>query len=129
MPDGSVRCEHTIKRGIGLVRQETNRTITAAEFESLWPRTAGRRLTKTRRRIRHGELLWEIDHIRELEVHLAEVELPSATTPIEIPPWLKPHISREVTHEPAFTNYELARQAIARVAVDERRPQGGLRPP
>ena len=40
--DGSVIYTHTIKRGMGLVRQETERTIGQQEFDNLWPRTAGR---------------------------------------------------------------------------------------
>jgi hypothetical protein len=32
-------------------------------------------------------------------------------TPLEIPPWLAPFVEREVTDEPAFRNFELARRA------------------
>jgi len=109
---GEVHYQHTIKEGAGLVRRETNRSITAAEFESLWPRTAGRRLTKTRWRVREGDVVWEIDHIEDPEVDLAEVELPRADAQVEIPPWLSPRIVREVTDDPAFTNYELAMRLV-----------------
>ncbi len=107
-PDGSVVCTHTIKSGAGLVRQETEQTITEQEFERVWPRTAGRRLRKNRYLVRDGSLTWEIDEYDDLDLVLADVELPSADTSITIPPWLAPCIVREVTEEPEYRNYELA---------------------
>ncbi len=107
-PDGAVTCTHTVKTGVGLVRSETEREISHEEFESLWPRTAGRRLTKTRYRINEDDLVWEIDDYDNIDLVLAEVELPSPDTKVTIPPWLAPHILREVTDDPDYQNYELA---------------------
>jgi len=106
--DGSVEHIHTVKSGIGLVRQEIERGIDAETFAREWPRTIGRRLEKVRTRISVGDRLWEIDQFTQIPLVLAECELPSADAPLEIPDWLAPFIVREVTEEPAFRNAELA---------------------
>lgn len=107
-PDGSVKLTHTVKTGAGLVRHETERSITPAEFEALWPRTEGRRLRKTRHRVADGDLEWEIDEFDDVDLVLAEVEIPTADTPVTIPAWLAPHMVREVTDEREYRNYEIA---------------------
>ena len=109
--DGSVEHIHTIKSGVGLVRQETERSIDAETFAREWPRTVGRRLEKVRTRISVGDRVWEIDQFTHIPLVLAECELPSTDTPLDIPDWLAPFIVREVTEEPAFRNAELALQS------------------
>ena len=111
--DGSVICTHTLKRGIGLVREELQRTITTAQFERVWGDPATFRLRKTRYRVEAGDRLWEIDDFDDFDVVLAEVELPAADAEATIPPWLADHIVREVTDEPAFTNHAIARRLAA----------------
>ncbi len=106
--DGAVRCTHTIKSGQGLVRQERERQLDAAEFEKMWVRTEGRRLRKTRYTVTEGERVWEVDVYDELDLALAEVELPAADAAAPPPAWLAPHIVREVTDEPEYTNAEIA---------------------
>ena len=110
-PDGRVEHVHTVKRGTGLVREETERAMTAEEFAREWPRTAGRRLAKVRTKVRDGDRTWEVDRFDGLPLVLAECELPAPDAPLVIPPWLASWIDREVTEEPAFRNYELARRA------------------
>lgn len=110
-PDGSESFVHTVKRGTGLVREETERAMDPAEFAREWPRTEGARLRKERTRIVDGSRTWEVDRFLDLPVVLAECELPAADTPLEVPPWLAPFVEREVTEEPAFRNFELARRA------------------
>jgi CYTH domain-containing protein len=61
--------------------------------------------------VRDGDRVWEVDRFLGLPVVLAECELPSADAPLSVPPWLAPWIDREVTEEPAYRNYELARRA------------------
>ena len=107
-PDGAPVYTLTVKTGLGLVRREDERTISAQEFSELWPRTANRRLAKTRYRVEDGGLVWEIDRYHGLDLVLAEVELPSAETKIAVPGWLHLHIVREVTDEPQYQNYEIA---------------------
>ncbi len=107
-PDRSVVCTFTVKRGSGLIRSENERTIDETEFDRLWGLTTGRRLYKVRYRCPHADLVWEIDAYENLELVLAEVELLAPDTPAKPPPWLEPHVVREVTDEPQYTNYELA---------------------
>ena len=99
---------HTIKSGIGLVRQEIERSIDSETFAREWPRTIGRRLEKVRTRVSVGDRVWEIDQFTQIPLVLAECELPSTDAPLNIPDWLAPFIVREVTEEPAFRNAELA---------------------
>ena len=110
-PDGTVEFVHTLKRGVGLVREEVERTIGQAEFDREWPRTAGRRLRKVRTRIAHGRHVWEVDRFLDLPVLLAECELEHPDEHLDVPAWLAPVVLREVTEEPAFRNSELARRA------------------
>ncbi len=107
-PDGVARCFHTIKRGHGLVREEVERAIDEATFARAWARTAGRRLRKTRWVVPHGERTWEVDAFEELDLVMAEVELPSADTEAPLPPWLAPHVVREVTEDARYRNFVLA---------------------
>ena len=107
-PDGTVTYTHTVKRGVGLVRQEIERELTPDEFKRLWPRTAGRRLSKTRTKVPDGNLVWEIDDYDALDLFIAEVELPAADTKVTVPDWLAPHVIREVTGEPEYGNHEIA---------------------
>jgi CYTH domain-containing protein len=120
--DGRVECAHTVKRGAGLVREETEVPITEEAFARAWPRTEGRRLSKRRTRVREGALTWEVDVFAGLPLVLAECEIPTADTPLSMPAWLLPEVVREVTHEPAFRNYEIARRTAA--AHGAPRPEG-----
>ena len=106
--DGSTIYTHTIKRGLGLIRQETEREISQQEFQKLWPGTEGRRLTKTRYFVKEDENLWEVDDFDDLDVVMAEIELAEPDTPITLPDWLKACLIREVTEEPAYRSYYLA---------------------
>ena len=107
-PDGRLKHVHTIKRGLGLVREETERELSPEEFAELWPRTEGRRILKTRHKVPAGELTWEVDAFLDRNLVLAEVELSSPTQAVEPPPWLAPYVLREVTNDPRYRNYALA---------------------
>jgi CYTH domain-containing protein len=115
---GAVRCVHTTKRGAGMVREELERAIDEAEFERLWPRTAGRRIVKTRYRVGHRGHVWEVDRFRDLPIMMVEVELPSADAAADPPAWLAPCLGREVTFDPRYRNAALA---IHGVPADEGR--------
>lgn len=106
--DGSIIYTHTIKRGLGLIRQENEREISPQEFNKHWPRTEGRRLTKTRYFVTDDDQLWAVDDFQGLEVVMAEIELPTPNTQITIPDWLKACLIREVTEETAYRSYHLA---------------------
>lgn len=109
-PDGSVLFTHTVKKGTGMVRIRRERAIPRETFQRAWSRTAGRRLTKRRYAIEPAGHLWQIDVFDDLDVVLAEVELPSPVTPLKLPDWLAPQVIREVTEEPVYRNYNLARE-------------------
>ncbi len=111
--DGSITCHHTIKQGVGLVREEWQQTISEDVFESVWNDPSIARLRKVRYQVREGALVWEIDDFHELNVVLAEVELPTAQTQVEPPGWLRRHIQRDVTGEKAYYNFTLAQQILA----------------
>jgi CYTH domain-containing protein len=97
-----------VKVGTGLVRAEYEEEIAPGEFERLWPLTAGARVRKRRYRVPDGELVWEIDEFLDRELWLAEIELPSADTEVEVPEWLAPYVVRDVTGEPEYSNLRLA---------------------
>jgi adenylate cyclase len=104
------RCEfvHTRKSGEGLVREESERTITREDFDAMWPMTAGRRIRKVRHRVREGALVWEIDEFLDWPLRMAEVELPDESTPVVPPAWLRAVLGPEVTHDPRYRNSSLA---------------------
>lgn len=109
--DGRVVLIHTLKQGVGLVRQEVEREITPEAFERDWPATQGARLRKTRHRVPDAAtgLVWEIDVFDQPPgLVLAEVELPEARHPSSPPAWLAPFIEREVTDDPRYTNRAIA---------------------
>ena len=106
--DGTQTFTHTVKSGLGLVRSERERSLSASEFEAIWPATTGRRLLKTRLRIDVEGQIWEIDAFSDRALVLAEAEIPTVETALSIPEWLQPRIIREVTEEGAFRNFHLA---------------------
>ena len=99
----------TIKIGADVVRTELEDETTAEVFAAMWPLTEGKRLTKRRHRVPAGDLAWEIDEFTDRQLVLAEIELPSADTVIEVPDWLAPYVEREVTTDATYLNWALAR--------------------
>lgn len=110
-PDGSTKFFHTVKRGLGLVREEREIELAESVFTDLWPQTEGRRINKSRLRVPVGDQIWEIDQFLGIDLVLAEAELPSMETELVLPAWLQARVIREVTEEPAFRNFELARSS------------------
>jgi CHAD domain-containing protein/CYTH domain-containing protein len=105
----ATRFYRTIKAGSGLARTELEDEISADLFERLWPLTEGRRVRKRRYRIPEGECVWEIDEFLDRELFVAEVELPTLETTVDVPEWLRPHVLREVTEDSEYKNEKLAR--------------------
>jgi adenylate cyclase len=97
------------KRGEGLVRSEREQEIAGRRFRALWPGTAGRRVRKRRYRVPGATHVWEVDEFLDRTLVLAEVELRRADEEAPLPPWLAPHVVREVTLEPDYRNWALAR--------------------
>ncbi len=107
--DGTTTLLRTVKLGTGVARTEVEEETTADVFEVLWGLTKGRRVRKRRYEVEEGGLTWQIDEFLGRNLVLAEVELPSAELRPALPPWLEPHVVREVTGEPQFVNLNLAR--------------------
>jgi len=63
------------------------------------------RLEKTRHRLSHGGLIWEVDVFAGDNAGLvvAEVEIPSADTAVQVPAWA----GEEVTSDPRYYNANL----------------------
>lgn len=98
----------TVKSGGDLQRSECEIELTPQQFQQLWPATAGRRVEKTRYRIRCGCELIELDiyegalaGLCVAEVEFASVEASAAFAP---PAWL----GREVTRDARYKNRCLA---------------------
>ena len=102
------RCTRTVKLGTGVVRAEFEEELAESEFARLWPLTEGARLRKRRYLVSDGELVWEIDEFLDRELWLAEIELPTADTPVELPDWLAPYVEREVTDDAQYSNLRIA---------------------
>jgi adenylate cyclase len=99
----------TVKSGPGLVRTVEEIAIDERRFESLWPLTDGRRVTKTRHLVRlDGGLEAELDVYSGAHDGLltAEIEFPTleASREFEPPAWL----GRELTDDARFANQALA---------------------
>ena len=106
--NGKEELLRTIKEGTGITRLEVEEPVPAEVFARLWPLTEGRRIRKRRHRVKDGDLTWEIDEFPDRNLVVAEVELPSPSTEVTPPDWLRPHVLREVTDDPAYSNYRLA---------------------
>lgn len=100
----------TVKTGIGLVRGEEEWEI--ANFDALWPLTAGRQVLKTRYFIPLGELTVELDvYEGELDgLVTAEVEFSdeASARAFSPPAWL----GRDVTEDKRYGNRVLAVEGI-----------------
>jgi adenylate cyclase len=94
----------TIKAGQGLSREETEVEIGETTYRKL----AGNNPSVTKVRCTFGR--WEVDRFlfQHNGLMLAEVELENEDEVVEPPDWLKQFIIREVTHEPAYLNQNLA---------------------
>lgn len=106
---GETRWYRTVKGGNGLVRLELEDQIDRDLFDALWPLTSGRRVHKRRYLVRDGNTEWTIDDFLDRPLTLAEVELAHPDDAPQPPPWLAPHVDREVTGDPTYDNARLAR--------------------
>jgi len=107
-PDGRVEWTRTVKVGTGISRVEVEEDTPPMLFETLWPLTAHARVEKVRYEVAAGAYVWQVDVFLDRELLLAEIELPSADTPVTFPAWLAPCVMREVTGDPAYVNANLA---------------------
>jgi CYTH domain-containing protein len=108
MRTGSKPPRLTIKSGRGEVRTEVELDVTGPDAAALWELTEGRRLEKTRRRMRIGGADAEVDEyggdLRGLVVVEVEFDDAGAARAFEPPAWF----GRELTGEAAYANRSLA---------------------
>lgn len=101
----------TVKRPVNaLTRVETEERLTEKEYLRLLMEadSSRRPIRKTRYCLTYENQYFEIDLYPSWEEEaLMEIELPSETAPVKLPPFLK--ILREVTGEEAYTNAALAK--------------------
>ena len=104
----------TIKAGRGGVRVEEEIALQSRQAEALWELTEGRRVTKTRRRVRMPQAAGDPDLILEVDEYsgaldglvVAEVEFADEATSrgFEPPAWFQ----RELTDDWRYANRSLA---------------------
>jgi len=103
---GSARL--TVKRGVGLERDEVEVGLDPDQSEALWPLTAGRRISKDRYRVPSEEGEIQVDvYAGALEgLVVAEVEFDEEAEPedFDAPAWL----GEEVTGDSRYANKNLA---------------------
>ncbi|HYW49442.1 MAG TPA: hypothetical protein VE861_02485 [Gemmatimonadaceae bacterium] len=106
---GTVRWIRTVKLGRGMSRVEVEEEASPELGQALYALTEGKRVAKVRYTVPQGGLHWEIDDFTDRDLVLAELELPSEDTAVDLPEWLAPYVVREVTGDADFTNWKLAR--------------------
>jgi adenylate cyclase len=98
----------TIKAGRGEVRTEVELDVSGPDAAALWELTEGRRLEKTRRRMRLGGVEAEVDEyggdLQGLVVVEVEFDDADAARAFQPPAWF----GRELTGEAAYANRSLA---------------------
>ena len=112
----------TVKHGPSLSRIEVELPISPAQFDELWPLTAGRQLRKVRHDLpgpggRTIELDVYADRLGGLQT--ADVEFPdeAAAHAFQPPDWFGP----EITGHPGYRNEKLARDGLPGEAGQEPR--------
>ena len=103
----------TVKKGSGLLRSECEISISASQFDALWPATDGSRVTKTRREVQLPE--GRLAHVDVFEEHLAglatvEVEFEDTDSAMAFTPpdWFGP----EVTEDGRYANKVLSSEGV-----------------
>lgn len=94
------------------VREENEKDITREEFDELLAEEGTKTyIAKNRHKFKFpetGDLIWEIDMFQNINLVIAEVELPSLSIPLELPACLKNDIIMEVTNILELSNSSLA---------------------
>jgi adenylate cyclase len=102
----------TIKAGRGSVRTEEEVVLEKRQGDALWELTEGRRVQKTRRRVRVDDTVVEVDEyggaLDGLVVAEVEFDDEAAARAFEPPAWFV----REVTDDRRYSNRSLASDGI-----------------
>jgi adenylate cyclase len=103
-PDGTRHAALTIKGKGLLTRAEFEYPIPAADAEALL-----RLCTRSLRKVRREMGAFVLDHFKDRDLWLAEIELNSENEAFEKPAWL----GEEVTQDPRYSNTRLAEERPA----------------
>lgn len=110
----------TIKKGVGLERQEIEIEITHQQFENLYAATADHCLGKRRFEIEYKSYLIELDIFtgRLNGLIIAEVEFKTVEESrlFKIPEWF----DREVTEDAGFANRNLAKHGLPKYYLNRK---------
>lgn len=92
----------------GLARAEFEYRIPARDAAALLRLCLRPLIEKTRTRVRHRGLTWEVDEFfgDNAGLVVAEVELDRASRKVALPPW----VGAEVTHDPRYLNASLIKR-------------------
>jgi CYTH domain-containing protein len=108
----------TIKSGRGGVRIEEELALDARQRDALWELTEGRRVQKTRRRVRVGDAVVEVDEysgaLDGLVVAEVEFDDEEASNSFRPPSWF----ARELTGDSRYSNRSLASDGLPADAGD-----------
>jgi CYTH domain-containing protein len=107
----------TVKgRAQGLTRVEHEWPIPLQDAQQLLALCLPSLVEKTRHVVRVGDHQWEVDVFAGDNAGLvvAEVELSREDEAVELPPW----VGQEVSHDPAYTNAQLAQRPFGDWARD-----------
>jgi len=117
--DKCVEYWKTVKRGHGLVREEKNFRLSAAEFKDLTSGLNGNWLTKTRTVFEYQGFHLEVDTFLDFPVKVVEVEFKSVESAKSFTPpdWF----GEEITEQPEYNNYSLWCKLNKMVTKQERR--------
>jgi len=96
----------------GLVREEFEYSVPAADAEAMLELCGPLVIEKTRHEVVHAGLLWQVDVFAGALAGLvmAEVELESEDQPVPLPDWA----GREVSHDRRYRNSSLVRFGLPR---------------
>lgn len=102
----------TVKTGMGIKRIEVEMALTRAQFDILWPLTAGRRVKKVRYELTEGKWTIELDvyrgRLKGLVVAEVEFESVAESARFVPPPWF----GGEVTDDARYKNANLAQRGL-----------------
>ncbi len=102
------RFYQTVKIGKGVQRTEVEVELSRAQFDTLWPLTAGRRVEKVRYEMVEGVWTIELDvycgRLKGLVVAEVEFETVAESSRFVPPPWF----GRDVTDDDRYKNATLA---------------------
>ena len=102
----------TVKMGTGVKRTEVEMALSRAQFDLLWPLTAGRRVKKVRYELTEGKWTIELDvyrgRLKGLVVAEVEFESVAESARFVPPPWF----GRDVTDDDRYKNANLAQRGL-----------------